>query len=124
MLTPSPASRRAVAATAVVVAVLVPGAPLAGASTRTEQAKADIRAEWPQASESRAISVADCESGLNPSAVGGKPGGTRYYGLFQLSAATLKSVGYSTTQAMDGRTNARAAYTLYRRSGWRSWHCQ
>lgn len=112
------------------LAVLVPtvllplvAAPVAEAGGYQARARAEIRAAFPGSLAPRAIRIATCESGLNPHAVGGS-GRHRYYGLFQIAAPTLRSLGVSPRQAMNARTNARAAYRLYRRSGWRPWGCR
>jgi membrane-bound lytic murein transglycosylase MltF len=74
----------------------------------------------------QAVSVARCESGLNPSAR--NPAG--YYGLFQLGAghaAAFRNVtGRDFLDAWDeAGPNSRYAKWLYDRSGsWSQWGCK
>lgn len=66
--------------------------------------------------------LARCESGGNPQAVGG---GGRYYGAFQMTPSTWRSLGYSglPTDHSYG-TQLAAAQRLQARSGWGQWpHC-
>ena len=73
-----------------------------------------------------AVVIARCESGLNPSAIGG---GGRYFGLFQLGrdhAAPFEAVtGRVFDEAWsDANANAQYAAWLYSRSGWSPWGCR
>ena len=75
-----------------------------------------------------AVTIARCESGLNPSAVGGS-GATRYYGLFQLSTHHAAAFGQVTGRSFeeawsDPNANAQYAAWLYGRSGWSPWGCR
>jgi hypothetical protein len=62
----------------------------------------------------KAIRVAQCESGLNPRAVGG---GGLYYGMFQFGAYARSTYGF----AWDARTQAFAAAAMRRAEGWGPW---
>jgi hypothetical protein len=79
------------------------------------------------AAGAQAVDVARCESGLNPNAIGG---GSRYFGLFQLStghAALFQQVtGRSFEEAWsDANANAQVAAVLHSQSGWYPWgNCQ
>lgn len=66
--------------------------------------------------------LARCESGGNPKAVGG---GGRYYGAFQFTPSTWRSLGYSGLPTdHDYGTQLAAAQRLQARSGWGQWpHC-
>ena len=60
--------------------------------------------------------LAQCESGGNAQAVGG---GGRYYGAFQFSLATWRSLGYSGSPTDHSyETQKAAAQRLVARSGW------
>jgi LysM repeat protein len=84
-----------------------------------------IREEWPDHLEEKALQVAWRESNYKPRVVGG----TRNccWGLFQIYYEVHKSwlptVGVNAPEdLLDARTNARAAYRIYQRSGsWRPW---
>ena len=84
-----------------------------------------IREEWPDHLEEKALQVAWRESNYKPRVVGG----TRNccWGLFQIYYEVHKSwlptVGVNAPEdLLDARTNARAAYRVYQRSGsWRPW---
>jgi hypothetical protein len=84
-----------------------------------------IREEWPDELEERAIQIAGRESKLNPRAIG-IPNGC-CYGLFQIyyrwHKTWLPSVGVeNTSQLLDPRLNARAAFHMYKRNnGWGPW---
>jgi LysM repeat protein len=93
-------------------------------STRysTKQAAAVIREVFPDHLENKAISLAKRESKLTA---------TSYtwccVGLFQINwwahKPWLKTIGVTkASQLLDARVNARAAYTIYKRSGgWSPW---
>ncbi len=70
---------------------------------------------------SSAIRVADCESGLNPSAT--NPSGAT--GLFQIMPATFNSTSQAGRSPYDAYTNAVAAHEIFARDGysWREWVC-
>jgi len=77
------------------------------------------------AMESKALSVVQCESGMNPNAYNPSGG---YYGLFQLSKywheATANSMGYSWSQIDDPYVNARVARVVFNQAGgWGPWQC-
>jgi hypothetical protein len=80
-----------------------------------------IRAVWPDASESWALAVAKCESGLNPRARNGS-----HVGLFQLASKyhqpKATALGLTWTEvATQARPNAEVALELYRQQGARPW---
>jgi hypothetical protein len=64
-----------------------------------------------------AISVATCESGLDPNAH--NPSGAA--GLFQLMPIWWEAQGYD---PYDPVTNTTIAYHIYTSSGWSAWVCQ
>lgn len=82
-----------------------------------------IRDEWPSELEEKALAIAWRESRYVATAFNG----TCCYGLFQIYWSVHKGwlgdVGvYSSTDLLDARKNARAAYALYQRSGgWGPW---
>jgi hypothetical protein len=88
--------------------------------------EAIIHAHFGAAGE-QAVVIARCESGLNPSAIGG---GGRYYGLFQLgrdghAAAFTRVTGRAFDEAWsDPNANAQYAAWLYGQSGWSAWGCR
>jgi hypothetical protein len=91
-----------------------------------KQVRAIIREVWPDELEETALFVAQRESNLVHTVIGGK--GDCCYGLFQMywsvHRAWLASQGItSAAQLLDPRVNAEAALTLYRRNGnsWRPW---
>ena len=97
--------------------------PPAGGAGAVHGAPVDARrTRAPRASRSSSTggrsfdALAQCESGGNPQAVGG---GGRYYGAFQFSLATWRSLGYSGNPADHSyETQKAAAQKLVRRSGW------
>jgi hypothetical protein len=81
--------------------------------------KAAIRRAW-DGNDRRAIRVARCESGLNPTAT--SPSGT-YLGLWQFSRATWRAYG---GQGNDPRKvgagkQTAVAYRLFQDRGWAPW---
>jgi hypothetical protein len=84
--------------------------------------EAIIRQVWPDDLEERAVTIAIRESSLRPDAYNGHC----CYGLFQIyfevNRNFLATLGItSSTQLLDARTNATAAYAMYQRSGWAPW---
>jgi hypothetical protein len=75
-----------------------------------------------------AISVAQCESGANPSAVNPIPVGNSYaQGLFQiLYPSTWNTTSQAGNSPLDPTANAVAAHEIFVRDGysWREWACQ
>ncbi|MCC7021734.1 MAG: transglycosylase SLT domain-containing protein [Thermomicrobiales bacterium] len=67
------------------------------------------------------LRVARCESGLNPSAVGG---GGSYYGLFQFVPSTFAQTPYGEYDIFDPWANANAAAWTWSEVGRGSWSCQ
>lgn len=90
-----------------------------------EMSKDAIRQHFPEAPD-KAIAVAECESGLNPSAM--SPGGQNV-GLFQINrvawADTVQRMGYSWDQMTDPYVNTKVARVVYDSSGgWGPWSCR
>jgi hypothetical protein len=72
----------------------------------------------------KAIRVARCESGLDPSAVSAGGGN---WGLFQINKVhqgLVESMGYSWDQILDPYVNAAVARHIYDGSGWGPWGCR
>jgi uncharacterized protein YraI len=67
------------------------------------------------------LRVARCESGLNPSAVGG---GGAYYGLFQFVPSTFSQTPYGQYDIFDPWANANAAAWTWSEVGRGGWSCQ
>jgi hypothetical protein len=81
-----------------------------------------IRAVWPDASESWALAVAKCESGLNPRARNGS-----HAGLFQLARRyhepKAAALGLTWAQvATQAKANTEVALVLYRQQGTTPWN--
>jgi LysM repeat protein len=114
--TPNPAPPTTTPAPATPVTTVRP------ATSGTEGVKQIIRDVWPDDLEARALEIAERESRFVPTA-------KNYccYGLFQIyfdvHKGWLAGIGVtSAEQLFDPATNARAAYTLYQRSGgWGPW---
>lgn len=103
-----------------VLAVLGSGA-CARTSSRTGSVHDAINRYFPEVYD-KAVRVATCESGLDPSAV--SP--TNDHGLFQINyvhRSRVESMGYSWSQIYDPYVNSRVARSLYNESGWRPWVC-
>jgi len=114
-------------AAAAVVAVLAsacvfdagpsPSAGPAPAPTGMSPEEAAIRGVFgPFGVADTAVSVAMCESGLNPGADSGA-----YKGLFQLGPHLAGTVAFYGGNWFDPVTNAQVARDLYLQSGWSSW---
>lgn len=75
-----------------------------------------------------AITVARCESSLNPSAINPTSiGGSHAEGLFQiLYPSTWGSTSQAGNSPYDAQSNTLAAYEIFQRDGysWREWSCQ
>lgn len=72
----------------------------------------------------QAVSVARCESGLNPRAI--SPGGGNY-GLFQINTVHrgwVANMGYTWDQMLEPGPNIAVAYALWSGSGWGPWTCK
>jgi hypothetical protein len=67
------------------------------------------------------LRVARCESGLNPSAVGG---GGAYHGLFQFVPSTFAGTPYGEYDIYDAWANANAAGWMWSEGNKSSWVCQ
>jgi hypothetical protein len=135
---PSPSRRRlrrAARLSAVVVALVATGAgckyEVFGATPRPSAAPAQVVAAAPAISgpeaairevfgplgvADMAVSVAACESGLNPGADSGT-----YKGLFQLGPQLAGTVAFYGGDWFDPMTNSQVARDLYLASGWSSW---
>ena len=101
-------------------------APAPAAQFTRKQSRVIIREVWPDELEETALFVAQRESNLVHSVVGGK--GNCCIGLFQIywsvHRSWLAASGVTTVeQLLNPRTNAEAALALYRRNGnsWRPW---
>lgn len=66
-----------------------------------------------------AVKIAQCESRLNPLAVGHNTNGSTDTGIFQVNSIHGVA-GYFLT---NWRTNVDVAYTIYQRNGWNAWVC-
>jgi murein L,D-transpeptidase YcbB/YkuD len=70
----------------------------------------------------QAISVATCESSLNPNAY--NPAPPYAMGLFQIAKGTWAEAGIGKGNPYNPTDNAQAARRLYNRQGWEPWACQ
>ena len=70
----------------------------------------------------QAISVATCESSLNPNAY--NPAPPYAMGLFQIAKGTWAEAGIGKGNPYNPTDNAQAARRLYNRQGWAPWVCQ
>jgi hypothetical protein len=74
-----------------------------------------------------AMSIAKCESGLNPNAVNPqKVGNSQATGIFQiLYPSTWNTTDYANGSPTDPATNVQAAYQIFHRDGnnWHEWAC-
>ncbi len=96
---------------------------LASACTAEAASMEAIKASFPASQHAKAVSIAECESGLNPEAVS-RGGGN--WGLFQINkvhAPTLKKMGYDWSEITDPLVNAKLARKIYDESGWKAWSC-
>ncbi len=88
-----------------------------------DMSKAAIQRYFPEQYD-KALSVASCESGLNPAAV--SPGGGNW-GLFQINlvhADLVGSLGYTWDQMLNPVANAHVARVIYDSGGgWGAWSC-
>ena len=104
----------AVAGIAMLVAV--------SACTTEDVSKSAIQTYFPEQYD-KALSVATCESGLDPAAV--SPGGGNW-GLFQINtvhSGLVSSLGYSWSDITNPFVNAMVARQIYNDSGWSAWSC-
>nr|BBH93446.1 hypothetical protein KTA_16450 [Thermogemmatispora argillosa] len=71
----------------------------------------------------QALSVAQCESGLNPYATNSSSGAA---GLFQFLPSTWATTSQAAYSPYNAAANIRAAYEVFARDGfsWREWSCQ
>lgn len=70
----------------------------------------------------QAVSVATCESSLNPNAY--NPAPPYAMGLFQIAKGTWAESGIGKGNPYNPTDNAQAARRLYNRQGWAPWACQ
>ncbi|MGC9538339.1 helix-turn-helix domain-containing protein [Streptomyces sp. UG1] len=72
-----------------------------------------------------AAAIADCQSSLDPLFIVPNPSGTRNWGVFQISDATLLKLGGTPREAMDPEWNIQAAHRLWSRAkSFADWpHC-
>jgi hypothetical protein len=102
-----------------------------GNSAGSAQVTAMIKKYWPKSQVSNAITVATCESSLNPSDIGVDSDGTEDLGVFQLNTGgTLQELlgdyGYNygaDDQAFNAEWNVKAGATLWKADGWSHWTC-
>ncbi len=84
----------------------------------SDQVKAEIREAW-GGDDNKAISVANCESGLNPQA--SSPSGTNL-GLWQFTKQTYQQYGGSgDPRSASAYTQTQVAWNLYQQQGWSPW---
>jgi hypothetical protein len=76
---------------------------------------AAIRCTWPRQAWHAALTVARCESSLNPRARNGQ-----YRGIFQMGSAERARFGHS----RFALGQARAALRYWRLAGWAPWSCK
>jgi LysM repeat protein len=71
----------------------------------------------------QALSVAECESSLNPNATNSSSGAA---GLFQFLPSTWATTSQAGNSPYNALANIRAAYEVFARDGftWREWSCQ
>lgn len=109
--------------------ITAPAPPVGGQPRATLRASRAAAAPRPVVATPRAAvggdvwgALARCESGGNPKSVGG---GGRFYGAFQFTPSTWRSLGYSGLPTdHDYGTQLAAAQKLQARSGWGQWpHC-
>ncbi|MEY9992911.1 peptidoglycan hydrolase-like protein with peptidoglycan-binding domain/transcriptional regulator with XRE-family HTH domain [Streptomyces sp. V4I8] len=83
-----------------------------------------VRKVFPEVPD-RAVAVADCQSFLDPFHIVPNPDGTRNWGVFQISDATLRKLGGTPRDAMDPEWNIQAAHRLWSRmKNFGAWpHC-
>jgi murein L,D-transpeptidase YcbB/YkuD len=70
----------------------------------------------------QAVSVATCESSLNPNAY--NPAPPYAMGLFQIAKGTWAEAGIGSGNPYNPTDNSNAARRLYNRQGWAPWVCQ
>jgi len=89
-----------------------------------EEVKSYIKEVW-GANADRAISVARCESGLNPNALNNNPRTGDYsVGVFQINLhGSLATNRPSEEWLRDYKNNVEYAYRMFQSSGWTPWTC-
>jgi len=92
----------------------------AGRPTSVEQA---ILSLWGPVEGPRAVRVARCESGGNPTARNGPN-----YGVMQINitahAKRIAAMGYTTASMLEVGPNLAVAHAIWSQSGWRPWSCR
>ena len=69
-----------------------------------------------------AMAVMRAESGCRPDAYNGSNyNGSNDAGLFQINSIHVESGLITDSGRMDAKENVRAAYAIYRGSGWKAW---
>jgi hypothetical protein len=95
----------------------------AAACDTREVSKVAIQQSFPEQYD-KALAVAECESGLDPSAV--SPGGGNW-GLFQINTVhkgLVASMGYSWADITNPFVNSQVARVIYDDAGgWSPWAC-
>lgn len=77
-----------------------------------------IRRTWAgTGQEERAVRIARCESGFNPSARNGQ-----YKGIFQMGSREFATYGKG--DPFNAIDNIEAAFRYWQRSGWGPWECK
>jgi hypothetical protein len=109
------------------IPLVTPTTPAIIASVKTY-----IQTYFPANEVNKAIAIASCESGLNPSEVSApNANGSRDWGVFELNdGGTLENLlaesSFSTTnlvQALNPQWNVQAAALLFSQRGWAPWVC-
>lgn len=75
------------------------------------------------ANGAKAVRVAQCVSGINPSLVTTDTNGIYHYGIFQIRLSTLSASPYKGSNLLDPKVNTQVAYWLFMQSGsqWYRW---
>jgi hypothetical protein len=102
-----------------------------GDSASPAQVTALIKKYWPKAQVTNAITVATCESSLDPAAIGVDSDNTEDLGVFQLNTGgtlqeMLTGFGYNygaDDQAFNAAWNVKAGAALWKADGWSHWSC-
>lgn len=116
--TPRPTPKPTVKPTPKPTSKPTPKPTTAPSSESRDQVKAEIRQAW-GGDDNKAISVADCESGLNTRA--SSPSGTNL-GLWQFTMKTWHDYGGSgDPRDASAAAQTSVAWNLYQQQGWSPW---
>lgn len=116
-----------IARKAVLAIGLIPkDATYSGLSKEQTKAAVVIHKFFGEKNFAKAVSIAWCESRLNPKAVNrSNRNKTSDWGLFQLNdGGTMQRLGVKSTSAVDPVVNVKAAVILHEDRGWKPWVCQ